>query len=336
MNLLFDIILEVLSYWEIERSNHRGPWLYTKSILQPSLFAACLLNKTWNEAATRLLYRDVFLASSRTLTIFWSTLHQREDFRVYVRYIFFTRAYSGEAENWIVLDRRPDLERLYSICPNVHSLTFESRDVRFADAEIGSTVLRDFPGRQVLGFGALTRLEMQTSGTVPDVFSPRLSLPMLSDLIVRGMKLISGRKVNSPWPKMPRLRRLCLIDCDFSPAVMCLPKFENGAKGLRALEIVGGNYSGYGLREAIMRTCRSLELLTFLPSLSHTFPCDFSSLVALRVSRKYMRTFTPNDLPPHLVHLVVVNTHGDKAHTGHALSSQTSYKHVPRRFIDSF
>ncbi|KAL5522083.1 hypothetical protein ACEPAF_1940 [Sanghuangporus sanghuang] len=321
MGLPFDIILEILSFWEIERSNDRGPWLYTKTILQPSLFTACLLNKTWNEAAIQLLYRDVFLASSRALAIFLSTLLQREDIRAYVRYIFFTRTYSGEAENCIVLDKYPDLERIYSICPNIHSLTFEAHDVRTADSKSGSTSFRDFPGRQELDFGPLTRLELQTNGVVPDAFSPRLSLPMLSDLIVRGMKLVTGRRTSSPWPKMPRLRRLCLIDCDFSPAVMCLPKFENGAKGLRALEIVGGNYSGYGLRGAITRTCRSLELLTFLPLLSHAFRCDFSSLVSLRVSVEYLRIFSPNDLPPYLVHLILVDSHGNKAYTGHALSS---------------
>ncbi|KAL5501030.1 hypothetical protein ACEPAH_9417 [Sanghuangporus vaninii] len=318
MGLPFDTILEILSYCKIERSNHRRPWLYTKTILQPSLFTACLLNKTWNGAATQLLYTDVFLASSRALANFLSTLLQREDLRTYVRYIFFTRAYSGEAENWIVLDKCPDLERIYSICHLIHSLTFEARDVRPADSEIGSTGRRDFLGRLELDFGTLTRLELQINGVVPDAFSPRLSLPMLSDLIVRGMKLVTGRKTSSPWPKMPRLRRLCLIDCDFSPAVMCLPKFENGAKGLRALEIIGGNYSGYGLREAIKRSCRSLELLTFLPSLSHTFRCDFSSLVALRISNEYLVTFTPKDLPPALVHLVLVNTHSNKAHTSAA------------------
>ena len=300
MDLPFDTILEILSCLEFERSNYRCPWYHTKIDLQPYLFSASLINKAWNEAAELLLYKDVFLASSMALETFLSTLRDKEDLRSYVRSIFFTRAYSQEPEHWMTLDKHASLEQIYAICPNIRS-----RWVNVDHAEPNKTFL----GWREIDFGALTRLEIRNAGVVRDTLS-NLSLPMLEELVVRGLKHASGRKTTSPWPKMSRLRRLCLIDCNFSPVTMCLPRSTEDREGLRALEIVGGEYSGYGLRGAIRDTCRSLELLTFLPSLATHFHVDFPSLRALRISSEHLRYILPNGLPPYVMQIVLVGGSG--------------------------
>ena len=306
MDLPFDVIREVLSYWEEERSRDVTPWFYTKAVLQPSLFSACLVGRVWNEVATQVLYRDVYLGLQSHLRTFCLALDRREELRLHVRSIFFSSAFSDQ---WGDIDEtayaEPYLKHLHSICPNIHARKICAADNSRPRSQ--RALCTDVAGWHDAGL--LTHLELEMNGAVPGGFCPELSLPALEDLIIFGAKF-DPQKSGSPWPNMPQLRRLRLMKCIFAPSVPCLPTFENKPKGLRAFEIIGGIYRCRELHDAIRETRDSLEILALLPALClgfQNFLGDLRALLSLRILPQYASIFTPADIPPRLTRLIFVD-----------------------------
>lgn len=175
MCLPFELICSVVALLDEERNAHHAPWLFTKTVLQPTLFTLTLVDRKWSEAAMGILYRDVFIASARSLSRLSLTLFKRKHLRTRVRSIFFTRAYIGSGHEWRTFGDWWDLERIHSLCPNIKSWTSKTRvtpSSRLPYRILFREVRHHLLLRRKLGIDTLTRLELQAFKCASDIYFP--------------------------------------------------------------------------------------------------------------------------------------------------------------------
>ena len=306
-----DVFHEILSQFDTEREENPTPMHYTYTVFQPTLFALCLLNKEWNAEATHRLYKDVFIHSSRCLSVFVHTLLRRQDLCAHVQSFFFLRVRADRlSREYNLLDGFFHIERriglVFGLCPK---LQFKKPATSYLWTTAHSLVQE----RNTLDASNVTRLELnsilqplsQMLGTAP-------SFPSLEELIVTGASR-GFRVQESGWPDMPRLRRLCLLGCSFvtDDAPLTLPRCSDR---LHTLEIIDGKYNpGVFWNEARSLTNRieHLALLSKSLTMSTLFEGQLNNFPFLSSLRMMATDSMGGDgvsipLPLQVTHLTIV------------------------------
>ena len=309
-----DITHEILSQFDAEREENPTPMHYTYTTFQLTLSTLCLLNKEWNAEATHRLYKDVFIHSTHSLSLFVRTLDGLRDIGRHVRSFFFLRVRAEDSEHRFSREYRlysepgieSDIRHVFRLCPKLQ--------FRKPATSYFWTTARDTAQEwHRLDASNVTHLELSSMyQPLSQMVGLAPSLPSLEELIVTSAASgFRGREFG--WPDMPRLRRLCLLGCLFvtDDAPLTLPRCSDR---LHTLEIIGGQYDPGVFWSEVRSLTDHIEHLALL-SRSFTICAliegqldKFPFLTSLRMmathSMGYRGVSIP--LPLQVVHLTII------------------------------